>query len=115
MSTIKPWRAKQFATGYSAEYLPAGQRSWRIVKSAGNVVVFRSMREAIAGAENAYLRLLEPTIRATLPVNPDRLSAKLSDEAENWLRSKREDVQKRETLHRPGKKPLIVLPGRVRA
>lgn len=105
----KPWRAKQFKTGYSAEYLPPGQRSWRFVKSGGEVIVFGSFGDALGAAENAYLQKLEPNIRATLPVDPERLEAKWAAKAEDWLRIKRGGS---ETIYRGhGKKPLLTLKG----
>ncbi|MGE0290376.1 MAG: hypothetical protein AB7I42_25015 [Bradyrhizobium sp.] len=109
-----PWRAKQFDKGYSAEFLPPGQRTWRMVKSGGEPIVFGSFSEAHGAAKNAFLQRLEPTIRATLPVDPDRIAAKLADEAENWLKSKREDVKASSTLYRPGRKHVIVMAGRAR-
>lgn len=110
-----PWRAKHFGIGYSGEYLPIGQHTWRFVKSGGKPITFPTATQAREAAKNAYLQRLEPTIRATLPVDPERVAAKLADEAENWLRSKREDVQAMTTMHKAGKRPVVVLPGRARA
>lgn len=109
---IKPWRAKQFDGGYSAEFLPCGERSWRIVKAGGKVVIFARRQQALTAAKNAYLARLEPNIRATLPIDPDRLSAKLSDEAENWLKSKRGDVKNQTAMHKAGRRPVIKLVGK---
>jgi hypothetical protein len=109
---IKPWRAQQFGRGYSAEWLPPGQRSWRIVKSGGSPIVFATRSEALGAAENAYVQRVEGHVRATLPVDPERLEAKLNAEAESWLRTSREDRKKAETQYRPGRKPLFCLPGR---
>jgi hypothetical protein len=111
----KPWRSGHFKNGYVGEFLPCGQRTWRMVKSGGEPNIFPSRAEAISAAENAYIARLEPTIRATQPVNPERVEAKLADEAENWLRSMREDVQKQTEMHRPGKRAVVVLAGRARA
>ena len=112
MIPIKPWRAAQFGIGYSAEWLPAGQRSWRIVKSGGKPIVFPTRSEALGAAENAYLQRIEGNIRATLPVDPERLQAKLTAEVESWLRTSREDRKKAETIYRPGKRRVLVIPGR---
>ncbi len=109
---IKPWRAGHFKGGYTAEWLPPGQRSFRIVKSGGQPIVFPTRSEALGAAENAYVQRVEGHVRATLPVDPERLEAKLNAEAESWLRISREDRRKAETQYRPGKKPLFVLPGR---
>jgi hypothetical protein len=110
--TTKPWRSGHFKNGYVGEFLPCGQRTWRMVKSNGEPIIFATARAAISAAENAYIARLEPTIRATLPVNPDRLEAKLSAEAEQWIRSSREDKQKAQTQHRAGRRPLQILTGR---
>lgn len=102
MSVTKPWRSGHFKNGYVGEFLPVGQRTWRMVKSGGEPIIFPSRAEAISAAENAYIARLEPTIRAALPVDPNRLEAKLSAEAEQWLRSGRGDVKGAGTIHRPG-------------
>lgn len=109
---MKPWRSGHFKGGYVAEFLPVGQRTWRMVKSGGEPVIFPTSRAAVSAAENAYIARLEPTIRATLPVNPERLEAKLTAEAEQWIRSSREDKQKQTTMHRAGKRQVIILSGR---
>jgi hypothetical protein len=107
-----PWRARHFGAGYSAEYLPCGLRTWRILRQKGEVHVFPTRAQAQEAAKEAYLRTVEPTIRATLPVDPEKVAAKLQDEAENWLKSKREDVKAAHTVHRPGKKAFRVMKGR---
>lgn len=111
-----PWRAQHFGSGYSAEFLPLGQRTWRIVKSGGVPIVFPTTRLAREAAKNAYLQRLEPNIRATIERSPEdaqaRMEAKLLDEAENWLKSSRENVKAAETVHRPGRRRLIVMAGR---
>ncbi|MGB3898168.1 MAG: hypothetical protein WA973_06405 [Mesorhizobium sp.] len=112
----KPWRAKQFMGGYSAEWLPPGQSIWRIVKSGGEAIVFPSRSAALDAAQNTYLQRLNPTIRATVQIDPEkaeaRMEAKMLADAESWLKSKREDVKRTETIHRPGRKKLIVMTGR---
>ncbi|MDI1262262.1 MAG: hypothetical protein PS018_03275 [bacterium] len=110
-----PWRAKHFGDGYSAEYLPIGQRTWRIVRSGGKPIEFPTRAAAEREAEAAYLRSMEPSIRATRPVDPERVAAKLADEAENWLKSKREDRQAQTTIHKAGKRPVLVLQGKASA
>lgn len=112
---IDPWRARHFGAGYSAEYLPCGESRWRIIKAKGEVQIFPTASAARAAAKEAWFRRLEPTIRATIPPDPDKLAAKLADEAENWLRSKREDVKAAHTIHRPGKRALVVMRGKALA
>lgn len=112
---IQPFRASHYKNGYAAEFLPAGERTWRLLKSGGVAIVFPTSRAALSAAENAYIARMEPKIRSTLPVNPDRLAAKLTDDAENWLRSKREHVKQQNAVHRPGKRPFVVLQGKVQA
>lgn len=107
-----PWRARQFGVGYSAEWLPTGQHSWRILREAGKVKTFPSAREALKAAKERFLKSLEPEIRATLPVDPDRMADKLKAEAESWLKSNRQDVKKAEIHYRPGKKPFKSMRGR---
>jgi len=111
-----PWRAKHFGSGYSAEFLPVGQHSWRIVKSGGVPIEFPSQSQALEAAKNAYLQRLEPPIRTTVQVDPDVAASKLEDklraEAESWLKSDRSDVQARETMYRAGKRPLVVMQGK---
>lgn len=114
-----PWKSTHFNNGYAGEFLPAGERNWRYVKSGGEVIVFRTRNEAGQAAKQAYLARYEPRIRATLDRSPEeelaRLEDKLAAETESWLRTSREDRRKAETQYRPGKKPLLVLPGRARA
>lgn len=107
-----PWRTRQFGTGYSAEWLPSGQRSWRILKKNGKVHVFPNARDALRAAKAKFLSSLEPEIRATLPVDPDRVAEKLKAEAESWLKSTREDRQAAETIRRAGRKQVVVMRGR---
>lgn len=115
MTAIKPWRAAQFAAGYAAEFLPAGQRTWRIVRRHGEVLTFHTAAEAKTAAERAYhafLAKLEPEVRSTIPVDPERLASKIAADAETWLRSRREDIKRQSVQHRAGRRPLLVLPGR---
>ncbi len=107
-----PWRARQFGVGYSAEWLPTGQYSWRILREAGKVNIFPSAREALRAAKERFLKSLEPEIRATLPADPDRMADKLKAEAESWLKSSREDKQAATTLRKPGRRHVIVMRGR---
>lgn len=107
-----PWRARHFGNGYSAEWLPTGQRTWRILREAGTVKVFTTARDALKAAKTRFLASLEPTIRATLPVDADRLEQKLAAEAESFLRSNRQDVRNTEVHYRPGKKPFKAMRGR---
>lgn len=115
MTRELPWRGKQFMGGYSAEYLPPGQRSWRIIKERGKAKVFASVSQAIRAAQDAYLASVDGKTRASLPVDPDRIAAKLRAEAEDWLQSNRADVKASFTHHRPGKKPFQETRGRARA
>lgn len=107
-----PWRAKQFGTGYSAEWLPIGMHTWRILREAGKVKVFRSARDALKAAKERFLKSLEPEIRATLPADPDRMAEKMKAEAEAWLKSSRQDKQSATTIRKPGRKQVIVMRGR---
>ena len=93
--------------------LPTGQCSWRILREAGKVKVFRSARDALKAAKERFLKSLEPEIRATLPADPDRMAEKMKAEAEAWLKSSRQDVKKAETHYRPGKRPFKSMRGRV--
>lgn len=116
MQPEKPWRAQQFSGGYSAEFRPPGQRSFRILKSDGKAVVFTTRSAALDAAENAYLLRVEPPLRSSVEVSPEvkeaKLESKLADEAENWLRSNRRDIKNAETVYRAGKRPLKVMVGR---
>jgi hypothetical protein len=108
-----PWRTRQFGVGYSAEWLPVGQHTWRFLRTAEKKVkVFRTAREALKAAKERFLRSLEPEIRATIPVDPDRMAEKLKAEAESWLKSSRQDKQAATTLRKPGRKQVIVMRGR---
>lgn len=115
----KPWRAKQFMGGYSAEFIPAHQRTWRILKSGGKPVVYATRAAANEAAMNAFLASVDGRVRTTIEIDPKtaeaRLEAKWRDEAENWLQSKRADAKAKTTLHRPGKKKVIVMTGRAMA
>lgn len=107
-----PWRAKHFGIGYSAEWLPCGQHTFRILREAGKVKVFPSASEALKAAKDRFLKSLEPEIRATLPADPSRMADKLKAEAESWLKSSRQDVQAATALRKPGRKQVVVMRGR---
>lgn len=107
-----PWRAKHFGIGYSAEWLPCGQHTFRILRENGKVKVFPSAREALKAAKERFLKSLEPEIRATLPADPDRMAEKMKAEAESWLKSSRQDKQAATTIRKPGRKQVIVMRGR---
>lgn len=107
-----PWRARHFGIGYSAEWLPVGQHSWRILRNGKKVVTFPTAREALKAAKEKFLKSLEPEIRATLPADPDRMAEKMKAEAESWLRSNRKDVRDAEIRRRPGKRPYKAMRGR---
>jgi len=110
--TETPWRAPQFSYGYSGEFLPPGQRTWRMVKEKGAPKIFATRREAWEAAKDAWFRIAEPEIRATMPVDPSRIANKLGSEAESWLKSKREDRRATTEVRRPGKRVVVVMRGR---
>lgn len=110
-----PWRSRHFGAGYSGEWLPCGQSTWRIIKEHGKVKIFPSGRAAREAAKDKFLASLEPEIRSTLPADPDRMSRKLSAEAEQWLKSSRKDRQNATTIRKPGRKVVIVMKGRAPA
>jgi hypothetical protein len=99
-------------SGYSAEYIPHEQHTWRMLKKGGKPIIFLTRREAEKAAAQAFLSTIDGKTRSTLPVNPERLEAKLSAEAEQWIRSSREDKQKQTTMHRAGKRQVVILSGR---
>ena len=107
--TEEPWRAGQFRNGYTAEFIPPGQRTFRMLKEDGRPKVFASRREAKQAALDAYLNHPD-SIRATTP--PKKVGSTLQAEAEQFMRSRREDIKKQTTHHRAGKRPLIVLSGK---
>jgi hypothetical protein len=112
VSMADPWRARHFKGGYSSEWLPVGQHSWRIIRENGEVKIFPNSREAMKAGKDRFLRSLEPEIRATLPVDPEKVADKLRSEAEAWLKSNRADVQAKTSIYRPGKKQVTVIRGR---
>lgn len=107
--TTHPWRGKHFGVGYSAEYLPTGQRSWRIVKEHGKPKVFPTVSQAIRAAQDAFLATVSGSVRSTLPFDADRASRNLQAEAEDFLRIKR--GAKSETIRKPGKRAVLVIQG----
>lgn len=107
--TNLPWRGKQFGIGYSAEFQPIGQRSFRIVKEAGKVKVFPTVRDALRAAQDAFLATLSGSVRSTLPFDADRASRNLQAEAEDFLRIKR--GAKSETIRSLGGKSFKVIQG----
>lgn len=115
MREIDPWRARHFGAGYSAEYLPLGQASWRIYRLKGVVQVYGTIREAEQQAKDAFLRSLEPEIRATLPFDATKAERRLHAEAETFVRSSRADLKKQRIERRPGGKSFTVTPGKVSA
>lgn len=108
------WRALHFKTGYSAEFLPDGQRTWRYVKdSAGRPEVFPTRYDADRAARDAYYDYRDRSqIRATIPLDPARLKSKLEADAETWLKTKRDDAKAATTMRRPGKRTIVVMRGR---
>ena len=107
-----PWRAKHFGIGYSAEWLPCGQHTFRILRENGKVKVFLTAREALKAAKERFLKSLEPEIRATLPADPDRMAEKMKAEAEAWLKSSRQDKQSATSIRKAGRRQVIVMRGR---
>lgn len=115
-----PWRSRQFndgvREGYTGEYLPTGERNWRMCRSRGEPIVFRTRNEALDAAKTAFLARYEPPLRATIERSPEesesRMAAKMQADAENWLKSNRRDVKGAETQYRAGKRPLKVMAGR---
>lgn len=112
--TDLPWRGKQFSGGYSAEYRPVGQHSFRFVKERGKPKVFPTVSEAIRAAQDAFLATLDGQTRATLPFDASRAEKRLSAEAEDWLRSSRQDVKAAHVNRQPGRKPFQEIRGRAR-
>jgi len=115
MPVEKPWRARHFGAGYSAEYLRCGMGHWRFVLEGKRPKVFPDHSGARTAAEDAYLASLDASIRSSLPLSEDRLQRKLEMERESFLKSNRKDVKSAETIYRPGKRPLVSMPGRARA
>lgn len=110
---IDRWRARHYGAGYSAEYLPPGQTNWRILRQNKQVMVFLTAREAIQAAKARYLELHEPPIRSTTD-KPERLEEKLKADAEQWLRSTREDRKKSTTIFGKNRRQIPVWRGRAR-
>ncbi|MFC3208120.1 hypothetical protein [Aquamicrobium soli] len=108
----KPWRVRHFKTGFSAEYLRCGMGHWRFVLDGKQPKLFVDRREARCAAEDAYLASLDASVRSSLPVSEDKIARNLEMAREQFLKSKREDVKRTETIHRPGRKKLIVMTGR---
>lgn len=112
-----PWKATHFKNGYAGEFLPTGERSWRYVKSKGEVVVFFSREEAKEAAKQKFLERYEPPLRATIERSPEeelaRMEDKLAAEAERFLKSSRKDVKSAVTHHKPGRRPFTEMKGRV--
>lgn len=115
MTRELPWRGKQFMGGYSAEYVPAGQRAWRIVKEFGTPRIFPTVTQAVRAAQDAYLASVDGKTRASLPFDASRAERQLFAEAEDWLRSNRQDVKGKQTHHRAGRRPFEEIKGRARA
>lgn len=107
-----PWRAKHFDAGYSGEYLPPSQHSWRILREKGKVRVFPTAAAAREAAKRRYLSIFDPLNFAERPDDPDKVAAKLAAEAESFLKSKREDVRRAETVRKAGRKPFVMVRGR---
>jgi hypothetical protein len=112
---MTPYRGSQFGTGYSAEWLPPNQHTWRILRQAGKVMVFPTQQQAKEAAEVAYWA--EPRAKrvAGLPFDEQALADKMAASVEDWLISRRKDRQAQQVLHKPGRRPLVVIPGRARA
>lgn len=113
-----PWRGRRFGNGYTAEFLPSGEKNWRFVREIGAPKVFPTRASAAEAAKQAFLARYEPPIRATIERSEteesERMASKLASEAERWLKSDRQDVKAAQTHYRAGKRAFVAMQGRAR-
>jgi hypothetical protein len=103
------WQAITFNGQILAAYkLPGG--SWRYLRKDGEKQTFPSAAAAEKAARERALNILFPAMRSTVAPTDAEVADKLG--LSDWLRSKREDVKKQQTMHRAGKRQVIVLSGR---
>lgn len=111
-----PWRGRQFGAGYTAEFLPSGEKTWRFVRENGAPKVFPTRAMAAEAAKQAFLARYEPPIRATIERSEseesERMASKLAGEADAFLRSSRQDVKAAQTHYRAGKRAFVAMQGK---
>lgn len=97
------------------EFLPAGERSWRYVKSVGQVIEFRSREDAREAAQQVYLARYEPRDPRHNRTKPGgRDGAERSQDGCRGRKLRQFEARGREgaaTHYRPGKRPFKAIKG----
>lgn len=89
--------------------LPLGD--WRYLRGKGGEKrTFPTAQAAEKAAKERAFDILFPETRSTVAPTDAEVAEKLG--VSEWLRSKRADIKKQTTMHRPGKRQVIVMNGR---
>lgn len=113
--TLMPeWQALTFGHKIYAIYRLPGMPNWRYLKDAkGEKRTYITEREARAAAEARAKELLFPKLTGTMPMDDKKVAETLG--VEEWLQSKRQDIKAAKTIRKAGRRPLVVVQGKVRA
>jgi hypothetical protein len=107
------WQALQKGGRIFGIFRLPGASQWRYVRENGERRVFSTEHEASEAARRVALDILFPRIVSTID-KADRTVAEALG-VEEWLRSRRQDVKRAQTIYRPGKRPYVMQRGKVRA
>lgn len=111
MSDKPRWGSKPYDGGYAGYFALPGAGTARFVRKNGQVVVLADEREARDLAREVCLGILYPTIRHTRESEQDDPIAKALG-VDDWIRSRREDIKNATTMHRAGRRPVLVMKGK---
>lgn len=110
MNDQPQWRSMTFAGKIYGIYRLPGASQWRYLKEKGARKAFPTERDAITAARDKALSILFPQMTSSLPLDDKKVAESLG--VEQWLKSRREDVKKAQTLRRPGRRAVVVVRGR---
>lgn len=115
MSSDQPeWRALKFGSRIFGIYKLPGMSQWRYLKEkGGEKKLFPTQTAARDAARERALSILFPKMTSSLPVTEKGVADKLGVEA--WLKTKREDLKKAQTIRKAGRRSYTVIKGKVGA
>lgn len=108
------WQALTFGHKIYAIFRLPGASQWRYLKNKdGSKRTFITEREARAAAKSKAMDILFPKTTGTIDLDDRKVAETLG--VEQWLQSKRADIKAAKTLHKPGRRQVVVVRGKVRA
>lgn len=104
------WQALTFCGKIYAIYKLPGMSQWRYLRKGDEKLTFATESAARDAARDRALAILFPKMHSTATPTEKSVSDALG--VEQWLKVKRADARKAETIHRAGKRQLKVMRGR---